>query len=373
VIAVVAGGWIGGPTRSEAVQAPTIQSSASAAPAIAGIYGAALNVDTKANLEVGWTNRARLAHRFRASSTSTIRSVRFAQRGGPGYSGGSGGTLRISIQGEANGIPSGSDIGSGTYSPGNPRSSWATFDAVTLSANVVAGQLYDVVFQNIDPDPVANYISINELFVYGPVLHPRQPAFSDDDAAVLYATSGKWVVQDNFTADMDVAYADGTHDGTAYIQNMTDFYGRISGPASVRERFTVSGGDRTASSASVRVRRSIGSDPLVISILEGDAVIASGSVPAAEISQSAPGLDTGGAVWASVTFPPVVLRSGASYDLELTTTSRSAYTASPIREGTDVGLRSDAFRDGSAESSLDGSRWSELYRPSPTDLQFYVR
>jgi hypothetical protein len=352
---------------------PAPTPTATPGPAITGIYGAPLNVDTKANLQVGWTDHARLAHRFRASTTSTITSVRFAQRGGSVYSGGTGGTMRVSIQGDSDGLPSGAAIDAATYTPGNPSGAWATYAAVTLSAPVVKGRLYHVVFENTDPDPVANYISVNELFVYGPALQPRQPAFADADYAVLYAASTPWAVQDNFTADMDVAYADGGHDGVAYIQNMTEYFGTISGSATVREHFTVIGNGHIVSSAAVRVRRASGADPLVVSIRQGSTVLVSAEVPADSVPVSAAGGDDGGSVWASVTFPTITLVAGTTYDLLLTTAATSVYTAAPIREGTDVGMASFAFRGGSGQASPNGNDWKDLFDRSPVDLQFYFR
>jgi hypothetical protein len=352
---------------------PAPTPTATPGPAVKGIYGPALNVDTKANLQVGWTDRARLAHRFRASATATITSVRFAQRGGSVYSGGTGGSLLVSIQSDANGLPSGTVLGSTTYTPGNPSGSWAKFDAVTLSAPVTKGRLYHVVFENMDTDPASSYISVNELFVYGPTLSPRQPALPDADYAVLYAAPVDWAVQDNFTADMDVAYSDGSHDGVAYIQNMTQYYATVSGPAAAREHFTVVGNARIVSSAAVRVRRSSGTDPLRLSVLEGDTVLASAVVAASDVPISAAGGDDGGSVWASVTFPEMTLSAGTTYDLVLTTAPTSTYTVAPIREGTDIGMESFAFREGTGQRSADGISWSDLFDKSPVDLQFYFR
>jgi hypothetical protein len=354
---------------------PAPTPTATPGPAVSGIYGTALNIDTKANLQVGWTDKARLAHRFRAGTSSTITSVRFAQRGGDVYSGGTGGKIRVSIQPDADGLPSGAVLGSATFEPGNPSRAWSTYEAVPMPVPVAVtkGQLYHVVFENTDSDPESNYISVNELFVYGPALKPRQPAFADTDYAVLYATPDMWTLQGNFTADMDVAYADGSHDGVGYVQNMTEYFGTISGASAVREHFTVIGNGRIVSSASVRVRRTSGSDPLVVSIRQGETILASGQVPATDVPVSAAGNDDGGSVWATVTFPELTLAAGTTYDLVLNAAESSAYTAAPIREGTDVGMASMAFRDGTGQGTRDGSRWTDLFDRSPVDLQFYLR
>lgn len=354
---------------------PAPTPTATPGPAVQGVYGSALNVDTKANLQIGWTDRARLAHRFRAGTSSTITSVRFAQRGGSVYSGGSGGTLRISIQTDKDGLPSGTVLGSATWEPGNPSQSWSTYEAVPMPVPVAVtkGQLYHVVFENTDADPEKNYISVNELFVYGATLKPRQPAFADEDYAVLYATPDVWTLQQRYTADMDIAYSDGSHDGVGYVQNMTEYFGTISGSSAVREHFTVIGNGRIVTSAAVRVRRSSGSDPLVLSIRQGDTVLVSGEVAATDIPVSAAGNDDGGSVWATITFPVLTMVAGTTYDLVLTTAASSVYTAAPIREGTDVGMASRAFRDGTGQGTRDGRDWKDLFDRSPVDLQFYLR
>lgn len=340
-------------------------------PPTNAFYGSCINADTKSNLQVGWTNRAKVAHRFRATQTSTITSIRFQQRGGAGYSGGTGGTMRISVQPEVAGVPSGTILGTpGTYGPKVPAG--GIFDLVTMNAPVTAGTLYDVVFENTDPNQTVNYISVNELYVFGSTLTPRQPAFPDSDYAVLYADP-TWHLESRFTADMDLTYANGKHDGMAYVQNMIDKYGTISGVSAVREHFTVTGTPVTIASVSVRVRRSSGTDPLTLSVKQGATTIAVGTVAAATVPVSAAGGDNGGSVWATAALPATILAVGQTYDLVLSTPSSSAYTAAPIREGTDSGLLSYAFRDGSGQFTTNGSSWADLYAFSPVDIQFCFR
>ena len=350
--------------------------TATPAPGATGLYGSGLNFDTKANLRVGPDGT--IAHRFVASTTSTLQSIRFQQRGGPIYSGGTGGKFQISVQADAAGVPSGTVLASASYSPGNPSGDWTTYDVVSFSspATLTRGTRYDIVFQNVDANPTSNYFSVNELFVYGATMTPRQPAFADADYAVLAANAaGSWSVQGKYTADMDLTYANGTHDGMAYIENIIALYGTVSGTASVREHFTVSGGNRTVSSASVRVRRSGGSAPLTLRLETGTGtLIEAVDVPASSVPVSAAGGDNGGSVWVTVTFAtPHNLASGTAYNLRLATASGTTYTAAPIREGTDQGLQSYAFRDGSGQGSSNGTSWADLYAYSPVDLQFYFR
>lgn len=350
-------------------------------PSPSTIYGSAINIDSKSNLQIGWTNHAKVAHRFKAGSTTTVTSVRFSQRGGPIYSGGTGGTCRVSIQGDSSGVPNGTIIGTtGTLTPGNPGV-WTTFAAVTVSAAITNGNIYHVVFENIDADPVTNYFSINEVFVYGSTLSPRQPLFADTDYAVLYAQPTSWSVQGQFTADMDITCSDGNHIGMGYIQNMIDKYATIQGANLCRERFTVSGGDRTVGSIYVRVRRTLGSSSLIINVKQGSTILRTINVPASSVTPpTAPGGDNGGSQWVGGTFTALTLSDGATYDVELSTASDTVYTAAPIRKGTSNATSGSAFssllyfNDGFGQFSTNsGSSWTDMYTfdsPDP-DIQFY--
>ncbi len=342
-----------------------------------GIYGSGIASDDKDNYQL---SGRRLSHRFRASTTSELLSVRVQQRGGPVYSDGDGGNVRISLQtddGSRAHRPSGEILAEVTVQPGNPEGEWTTYEAWAFPepAEVAAGELYHVVFENTAATPGDDYISINEIFVWEPD-EPRQPALLDE-YAVLYDEGDGWKLERNATADMDLSYADGSHDGVAYIHNMCDRYGVIAGPDQlVRERFTVSGGDRVVDGVAVRLKRTSGSDDLVISVERDDGTILEElAVPAAEVPQADPGCADSQADWVTVSLTaPLTLEDGETYDLRLSTGIGSQYTAEPIREATDQGMSSYRFIDGGAERSTDGgSSWSALYPWSPVDLQFYFQ
>jgi hypothetical protein len=333
--------------------------------------------DSRNNHPIGENNN-RLSYRFRATTTSAVDSIRVQQRGqggGNNYSGGNGGTIRISIQTDGSGKPSGTILSSLTFDPGNPGGNWETWTRLVFptSASLTAGRIYHVVFDNVGSAPNTNWISLNVLYHWG-ALGPRQPTISDD-FAVLYATPSTWVVQSGETPIFDLAYANGTHDGMGYIGVLISNYGVISGESSlVRQHFTVSGGSRTISSANVKVRRTSGTSPLTIRLEKGDGtLIEEVSVPAASIPVSAPGNDDGGAAWARAKFAtPHVLTNGQSYNLRLSTAADTQYTATPVQEGTDKGLVSYRFTDGDGQATTNGgSRWTNLYRWGYVDLQFY--
>lgn len=367
-----------GPARSATPPPPPPRSP------VSGTYGSAQG-DSRNNHEIGGRARARLSYRFRASTTSAVTSVRVQQRGGPVYSGGNGGSIRMSIQTDSNGVPSGTIVASRTFSPGNPAGHWEKWDAVTISgsATLTAGRAYHLVFDNVSSNPTANWISLNDLYYWGGPYSPRQPAYSDD-FAVLYASPTTWAIQRNDTPIMDIAYANGAHDGVNYIGSLADAYGSISGSANkVREHFRVSGSSRTVSAVSVKVKRISGTGSLTIKLQKGDGTlidwgtVAAGSIPLGRLPTGGTSAALSGNTWATVNFgASYTLAAGQTYDLVLSTTSGTQYIAVPVQEGTTKGLRSRAFTDGDGQKTTNGSSWANLYQwtdVARTDLQFVFR
>jgi hypothetical protein len=336
-----------------------------------GIYGTGIGYDTKANTPIG---QYKMAIRFKAGTTSPLKSVRFVQRGGPVYSLGTGGTMTVSVRADdGSGHPSATVLAQQFYSPGNPGGAWEKYDPVTFSspARLTAGRIYYIAFTNPDAN---NYISVNSVYVYNTPASRRQPMFSDSEYGLMY-TSGSWgALARGYTPVVDLAYANGAHDGQSYYEAMIDIYATISGASKMaREHFTVSGGSRTVGSASLRLRRSGGTSPLRMTLETATGVaIESVTVPAAKIPVSAPGEDNGGAVWVTAKFSsPHVLKNGSSYNLRISTASGTTYTTFPVRAGTDKGISTYAFSGGTGQSTTNGSRWTDWHHWRHQDLQFY--
>ena len=307
-------------------------------------------------------------------------------RGGTGYSSGTGGTIRASLQADVNGAPSGVGLASVTWTPGNPSGNWEnkSYHDFPVPYATQAGTLYHLVFANVDADPVANQVSINDAFTYD-VTTPRQPAFSDD-FGVLYDKGSGWMALPRDTPVMDLVYANGRHDGNDYFAVMS-YYGIVSGSVNMaREHFTVSGGDRMVTTVSVRVKRISGASPLSIRLETGngteiETVLVDGAgIPRSTLPGS--GYDAnglGGGRWLTATFAmPHTLVDGQSYNLRISTSSDSEYLVIPIREeDTEWGAAPQwgayAFRDGSGQKTTNGSTWADLYPWAPVDLQFCFR
>ncbi len=65
------------------------------------------------------------------------------------------------------------------------------------------------------------------------------------------------------------------------------------------------------------------------------------------------------------------LANGSTNNLVLSTASGTTYTATPIREASDLGFGSLVFSDGSAQKTTNGSSWTDSYQWGALDLQFY--
>jgi hypothetical protein len=238
------------------------------------------------------------------------------------------------------------------------------------------------VFRNIDPDPAANYASLDGVFMYQPT-SPRQAAFSDLDwgQPLRYGTGG-WADRSNTVPIMQLNYANGLTAGLGYMEVWVRSYKSISGSARAREAFTVSGANRLVSSVSVRLMRVSGSSPLTVRLETADGtLIEEGTIPASQIAIGTPGDHGGGghATWETSTFDtPTTLVSGQSYNVVLSAPSDTVYSVFVIREGSSYGFKPTTyFGDGHAQYTT-GSSWGPFTQDGggavdQGDLQFFFR
>jgi len=334
------------------------------------IYGPGLNLDSKGNQRITPASITKLSNRFRASTSSAISTVRFAQRGGSGYSLGTGGTMLVSIQsddGSANNYPSGSVLASKSYTPGNAGfpSAWEKWDTVTFASpfTAVSGTIYHIVFENTDGSPSANYISVNMAFCYE-TLSPRQPYYSDGIFVSLNYT-GSWSVDNHHLPSVDITYANGTHDGSAYVNNRRDDYALIGGANMARELFTVSGGTRSVTQAYVRCNKQSGTGVMTVTLkTAAGTTLGSGTIAASTFPAWTLASDTDTGNWGSVTFDsPVTLTNGQQYQLVLSAAADTQFAMVPFTYEYQWGLSfsSRKFTEGVAQkSSNTGSSWAAM-------------
>jgi hypothetical protein len=346
-------------------------------------YGSAINADDLNNSVVGGPDGRKVSYRFRATESSGLQSIRVYLVTGSGYSGGTNGSLVITVQtddGSSAHRPSGVVLASTTYVPGSTvANSGLPLISFSSPAQLVAGQLYHVVFTNGDASPTSNYISVDGLFTFGDP-SPWQPKYANTDWANLIYFQGAWsdnrgAGQGVITPIMALYYTDGAVVGQGYLEVWVSLPKTISGNAMVREEFTVSGASQTVNSASVRVRRVSGSSPLTVNLeTSTGTLVASGTISAGLIpSGSRPG-------WATANFASsVTLAAGSSYHLVLQAPAGTAYDAFVIRDGATWGFpASTYFSDGTGQYTT-GSGWLGFDQPgggtnlTMGDLQFYLQ
>ena len=346
-------------------------------------YGSGVNADALANTTIGGPFHNTTSYGFLLNHSGILSSVRLYvmwSKTRSGYSGGTGGSLLVSLQtddGSAEHYPSGKTLASAFHT--DPMSK-GNFPLLTFqsSVRVIQGQICHIVITNPDPDPVSNYVSVNSLWMrYG--LHPKQPTIADRDWFQLLGNATKpgwWVPRENshsesYTPILQLDYADGYSTGIGYMEVWVGNPKTISGRAAVRQTFKVNGPDRKISRVAVRLRRVYGSAPLSIRLEKADGtLLETGMVDAAKIDMKY--------CWVNYSFSSTqTLLNGKRYNLSLRTLTRTAYETFPIRKGSAANVRfstSTYFADGFAQFTNNGTwsgwdQWGEKNRQD-ADLQF---
>lgn len=381
--AVSCGGGGAAPARTSAdSSAPA--TTAAADPA-AERPGSLVAADTLANTRIGGPYGTVLAFRFRSRWTGVVRSVRVYlvvnSDGRDGYSGGTGGRLRVSLVadgGRPSHVPSSRRLASAAVAAPS-RDSWPLVQ-FAKPPKVVAGRYYHVVFTNDDPDPRDNYVSINALLSYG---HDEPTPRVPDGLAVLLgstrdggATPRRWETRSEqpgqrYAPILDVAGArPGQHLGLGYMEVWSGNPKPIGGDAEVRQLLGRAP-SRAITGAWLRVRRHAGaSAPLQLSIVPaaGGSALATASIPASSIPAD-------GDRWVHVRFAKPVRAPGRHLALTAGADAPSAYEAFPIRNGVEFGFDPRVvFDSGYAQFTRDGAwtGWDQWGQPNRRDgaLQF---
>ena len=347
-------------------------------PATPFYYGSGISADALANTVLGGPNLNSVSYRFQAKHASVLRDIRVFFIWSllkTGYQAGQGGTIQVNLMADDNSaahLPTGPALA--TLSYGNILAQNANYPELAFPYPValVGGRLYHLVFTNVDPSPMVNYISLDGLFTNAQTA-PIQPSLADANFAVLVRSgTAAWKLREGFTPIVELDYADGGSQGNGYMEVWSTNPKTISGNAMARETFKVSGPSRTFSKIMVRLQRTEGSSPLTFRLEESDGtLIEQGTVPAASVLVGVP-------TWITCGFPLTqTLSSGVTYHLTLTSPADTQYSIFPIRKGLDKGFSDyTAFPDGYAQFTTTGAAgwtgWDMWGTPNlkTGDLQF---
>jgi hypothetical protein len=345
-----------------------------------GCYGPGIGSDGLANTVVGGTAGNIVSYRFRAGHTGSLQEIHvYLMQGHAGYSSGTGGQLRITVNtddGTDAHNPSGTVLS--TYLVNAPASVTPSiyFPIFVFAAppSLIEGQLYHIVFTDVDASPTTNYLSVNAQYYENPSA-PAQPTISDVDGAVLLGgPDGRWAPRKGYLPILELDYQDGFSEGNGYMEAWIGAPQNISGPAAVEETITVSGTQKNVASASIRIAHISGADPLIVRLENSDGtLVEEGTIPAAAIPLTNPASPT----WTTFTFSSAhTLLPGQTYHLQFGAASTSTYQAYPIRKGLAYGFKNTTyFPDGYAGFNQNGSwvgwtQWGVANR-TDGDLQFY--
>jgi len=341
-------------------------------------YGSGLSADSLANTVLGGPSGNVASYRFQSRHSSALKAIRVFFIWSAlkvGYQAGEGGTIQIELKaddGSAAHLPAGPALA--TLSYGNIITQNNNYPELSFPypATLVGGHIYHLVFSNVDPNPVANYISLDALYTNIQTA-PMQPTVPDADLAMLVKSgTGAWKLRQGFTPDLELDYADGSSQGTGYMEVWSGNPKTVTGNAMIRETFKVSGPSRLFSKVKLRLERLAGTSPLTLTLSEADGtVMAQSTIPAASVLQ-------GVYNWATCSFPlTTVLSSGVAYNLTLSSPADTQYATYPMRKGKDKGFSNyTIFPDGCAQFTTTGSAgwagWDMWGTPNLTtsDLQF---
>lgn len=345
----------------------------------AGCYGPAMGADSLANTVVG-PHGNRVSYRFRARHTGDLQSIRvYFIPDATGYSGGTAGKLDVSVH---------ADSGTSAHIPATRLANYVIANPLDLPRpgrifrhitfltppRLVAGDLYHIVFTNVDASPTVNYLSVDALFQRNPQ-SPTQPAISDVDSALLLDNNNQqWKPRPGYTPIIQFEYADGWTEGIGYMEAWVGAPQAIGGVNSVRQQFTVSGASKKVGSVSVRVARTSGTGALNVRLeTSGGALVEAGAIPSSAISITSPLSYR----WVQYSFQSThTLVAGQTYHLVLSAPAGTVYQAFPIRKGLHYGFNDTTyFKDGHAQFK-SGSTWVGWTQWGVTnrtdgDLQFH--
>ena len=325
------------------------------------------------------TNRA--TYRFTADRTGEVDSVRLyyiVNTSNTGYANGTGGTVGMTVApDDGTGLPDEANL-----FPGRAEASFglsggaivgdrSTYVRDTLFGRwmfsepipVEAGKEYHIIFQNLDPDPVNNYVSLDLVIDLVPdALRGGDPIPSPaarSDYGFVMSTADGWRLADAHseghrqTPIFEVTYTDGGTQGQGFMQYEARATFSLTGSAAIRTTITVPE-DRTVSELAARVGAQVGGSVILeLTTIEGE-VLRSASAPTDAVANYR------NAVWAEASVEPLTLEAGKTYAFVVRAAPGYTGDVVPLQAGVNYGFApKSVFPFGTAQTSQDGSTWSD--------------
>ncbi len=331
-----------------------------------------------------------VSNRFRSLVTGQLAKVRLYWPTGKGYASGNGGEIRVRVlpdDGTAEHLPvlDATPVAQAVYTPdlGAKNNSDISDLAFTAhSGGLVRGQLYHMVFDNLDPQPAVNYSSIDHQSVPTSIGRPARWLNTTDWSVLLGSRlagsshTRKWINLTKegsggktFSPIMQLTTVDGASQGVSDVESgsvvgRTDntpdsrvFYATKDRP--IRELFVPSTA-KTVTGVSFALSTTQPAS-LQWRITHQDQQLATGTItqPTANYTSYVRGKSRlANFVWYDLALPtPVAMTAGASYAVELHPTQDSQWIICGHRNGSVNGFTwPAAFTESNAQHRL-GSQW----------------
>lgn len=338
------------------------------------------------NIPVGGEFKSEVAFYFVAPGDVPVNRLRFFNAYShekPGYHSGTGGSLLITlspVEGKQPGLPIKAVADQPVFLE---KELLVPFDA---TATLKKGVPYEIVFRNVDRDPLVNWVSVNTMAVLAKRPRNHQSSLGVYERS---STGGRWTlfkpqfesVVPIFTlshSDKDQEKEQITLPGFGGMESWVSEPRRIAGPEMVRQVFKPLN-ETTVENVAVRIAKEGNPGALQVSLFQEDKLLSEGSIEALSVQQ----IDTTiappnrlGHDWVSIPFPaPVLLQADVEHSVRLSAPAGDAYEVFPLRDGVEFGF-SSLWPQAWAEFTISGDTgwelWSAWGKPSNQgDLQLY--
>jgi hypothetical protein len=178
------------------------------------------------------------SYRFVAQHSGAVKTVRWENRTGSGYSIGNGGSIQLSIQTDSGGRPSGQKLGSTAVYPNAAKLGKFPELPFTSQPTLNYGVTYHLVFEQLAREQ--GKVSVNDLHDWaapadGPTIFPLEKG----KLASIRFESNAWRVMPGYIPIYEIVYTDGVAKGQPWMDGGRGCQRNIGGGSAARQSFTM--------------------------------------------------------------------------------------------------------------------------------------
>ncbi len=290
-----------------------------------------------------------------------MKTVRWENRTGTGYSVGTGGTIQLSIQTDNGGYPSGVKLGT-TAAYAN-AASLGKFPELpfTTQPQLTYGTTYHIVFEQLTPN--VGKVSVNDLHDWTPPPDGLVifPLLKSKLASIRYENNA-WRVMPGYIPIYELVYTDGVAKGQSWMDGGRGCFQNIGGGNVARQSFTMY--DRAAATiygVYFAFFRTGTVGPVTISLTNsGGSALSTATIDGDQASISTQG-DNAPVHWLYAPIGPTTFATGGKYYVKFQAAAGSTLNAMPSTDGYFYGFANKAgvyVNRGAQYSTSGGASWT---------------